>query len=101
MKTRSKTGAAIRPLTVAATILVVAAFSNALLAGCGGSKNEQSSNETSRGSTNTGNTNAPATSDTAGGGASAAGFDPAKTFAEKCSTCHGPEGRGDGPAGAA
>jgi mono/diheme cytochrome c family protein len=96
MKTRSTTGAATRPLTVAAILLVVAAFGNALLAGCGGSKTEQSSNTgTSSSTTQT------STSDTSGGGAAAAGFDPAKTFSEKCSTCHGPEGRGDGPAGAA
>lgn len=99
MTTRPKPGVATRPLTVAAAILVVAAFGNALLAGCGGGNKTETSTSNEQSST------APAatSTDTAGGGtsATAAGFDPAKTFQEKCATCHGPEGRGDGPAGAA
>ena len=98
MNSRSK-GAATRPLLAVAVLLVAVALGNAVLAGCGGGKNnEQQSNNAT--------TTTPATTEstgTSGGGTAAttAGFDPAKTFQEKCSTCHGPEGRGDGPAGAA
>lgn len=98
--TSKPTGAATRPLSVVAAVIMAVALGNALLVGCGG------------GSKTADNGNAPSTpapaatpSDTgaaAGGTAAApAGFDPAATFQQKCATCHGPEGRGDGPAGAA
>lgn len=102
--TDKPTGVATRPLSIVAAAIVVVALGNALLVGCGGgSKSTENSSSTPSSSTPA----ATAPGDTgaaAGGGATAAtpaGFDPAATFQQKCSPCHGPQGRGDGPAGAA
>jgi len=99
--TSKTTGAATRPLSVVAAVIMVVALGNALLVGCGGG-NKNADNSGNAPSTSTPAATPTDTGSAAGGTAAApAGFDPAATFAQKCATCHGPQGRGDGPAGAA
>jgi mono/diheme cytochrome c family protein len=73
-------------LSLAATTLV--------FWGCGGNKPAEQTGQTPAGGT----TAAPAT-DTAGGEVSMAVGE--QVFQTNCETCHGPEGKGDGPGGAA
>jgi len=88
--THSSMRASARPLSVVAVIVALFTLGNALIAGCG-SKSEQASSNTT--STQTA-TPAPAPE-------AAVEMDGAKIYAEKCSVCHGPGGKGDGPGGAA
>jgi len=84
---------------VSAILIAVALFTMAnALVGCGGNKStDQSTQGTGttpdQTQTQTGGTTAPA------GGA--VELDGGKIYAEKCSLCHGPNGKGDGPGGAA
>ena len=94
--TPSSRALAVRPLSVVAALLAVATVGNAMLAGCGGKSNETSSTTTP--STATTPTPAP---DTSAGSMAVGGDEGAKIYAEKCSVCHGPNGKGDGPGGAA
>lgn len=82
-----------RPLALVAPLLVLAVTSFALSVGCGGKAQDSSSNPAS----STENVAQPA--DTA-----AAPIDEValgnKVYADRCALCHGPEGKGDGPAAA-
>jgi mono/diheme cytochrome c family protein len=101
--TNKPTGVATRPLSIVAAAIMVVALGNALLVGCGGG-NKSTESSSSTPSSSTPAATAPGDTGAAAGGATAAtpaGFDPAATFQQKCSPCHGPQGRGDGPAGAA
>jgi mono/diheme cytochrome c family protein len=83
-----------RPISAAAVAIALFTLGNALLAGCG-SKSEQTSEGTSASQTQTQTpaaSSAPVASDVDEG---------AKIYAEKCSVCHGANGKGDGPGGAA
>jgi len=83
--------ASARPLSVVAVIVALFTLGNALIAGCG-SKTEQASSSTASTQTAT-----PAPEPVA----AAVEMDGAKIYAEKCTVCHGPGGKGDGPGGAA
>src|SRR5256885_14687902 len=96
MKTSLSRSAMARPISAIAVVVALFTMGNALIAGCGGNKNEQSSSE--QGTSTTQNNTAAAPSSTS---ASAVEMDGAKIYAEKCSVCHGPNGKGDGPGGAA
>lgn len=84
-----------RPLKLIAVLLVAAATGNALLAGCGGNKTEETTTTTTPApTTTTTDTTTPAgTVETQ----TPATGDAAAIFKAKCSTCHGPDGHGDGP----
>jgi len=88
--TTSSSRALSRPLSVVAVIVALFTLGNALVAGCG-KKEEQPAGGTS--------TTQPETTATAP--TAAAVDEGAKIYAEKCSVCHGPNGKGDGPGGAA
>jgi mono/diheme cytochrome c family protein len=85
-----------RPLAPVAYVLAVAALTHALVVGCGG--NQEGGNQAASSPPPT-TTSQPAT-DT---GAVAA--DPVahgqQVYVARCVLCHGPEGKGDGPASAA
>jgi len=89
-----------RPLAPVAMLLVAAMCGHALIVGCGGSTKESGNTSTENASptTQTQTQTAPAT-DT---GAVAA--DPVahgkQVYMARCALCHGPEGKGDGPAAA-
>ncbi len=85
-----------RPISAVAVLVALFTLGNALLAGCGG-KSEQTSSGTS--TTQTQN-QTQATTPTPEPVASNVD-EGAKIYAEKCSVCHGPNGKGDGPGGAA
>jgi mono/diheme cytochrome c family protein len=88
-----------RPLAPVAVLMVLAVGAYALMAGCGGSTQES-------GTSNTGGTSTteqtPAAQPPADTGAVAA--DPVAAgkviYLARCALCHGPEGKGDGPAAA-
>lgn len=92
MNTTSSKRALTRPVSAVAVAIALFTLGNALIAGCG-SKTEQSSTEGTS-ATTTETTPAPAASGTTE-------MDGAKIYAEKCTVCHGPGGKGDGPGGAA
>ena len=89
-----------RPLAPVAVLLVLAVGTYALIVGCGGSNQESGTSNTS-GSTSTEQT--PTAQPAADTGAVAA--DPVaagkQVYLARCALCHGPEGKGDGPASAA
>jgi len=88
---------AARPLFAVAVIVAVFAVGNALLVGCGGGSKTESNNTPS---TTPPATNQAAAPSTTSAGATAA-VDGAQIYSEKCTVCHGPNGKGDGPGGAA
>jgi len=92
MNTSSMKRAQSRPLYAVAVVVALFTLGNALMAGCG-SKSEQSSEGTSTTQTQSA-TPAPAAN-------APVELDGAKIYAEKCALCHGPNGKGDGPGGAA
>ncbi len=92
MNTSSSKRAPSRPLLAVAGVIALFTLGNALVAGCGG-KSEQSSEGSSASQTQSA-TQAPAAS-------APVELDGAKIYAEKCALCHGPNGKGDGPGGAA
>jgi mono/diheme cytochrome c family protein len=63
--------------------------------GCGGQKSNQTGSSTSTPAP------APTTGDTSAGGGEVSLAIGEKVFQERCATCHGPQGMGDGPGGAA
>lgn len=85
-----------RPVAVLATLLAVAALTNAVLVGCGGGAGEQASQTEQPSET-------PSATETgaAGGETMAGEVDGAKIYADRCALCHGATGHGDGPASAA
>jgi len=86
-----------RPVSAALVAVALFTMANALV-GCGGNKStEQTTQGTSTGTEQT-QTQAGSTTAPAGG---AVELDCAKIYAEKCVLCHGPNGKGDGPGGAA
>ena len=81
-----------RPISAVAIVVALFTLGNALIAGCGGSKSETDQ------STSTTQTQTPAPAPAP----VATNVDEgAKIYAERCSLCHGPNGKGDGPGGAA
>ena len=94
-----------RPLALLGGFLVIAATTYALLVGCGGKNQESStSGTTETSSTPTSTSAAPTPNTTAGDTTGEAAMDPLvlgnKIYQERCALCHGPEGKGDGPAAA-
>ncbi len=89
---------------LAITLVLIAALSLAVLAGCG-------SKESGGGSSTTGSTSGSSTGSSTGAVESTATPPPApttpslalgeKVFKQRCALCHGPGGHGDGPAAAA
>ena len=79
-----------RPVSAVAVVVALFTLGNALVAGCG-SKSEQTTEGTNTSQTTTPPPEPVATNVDEG----------AKIYAEKCSLCHGPGGKGDGPGGAA
>jgi len=84
-----------RPMTAVAALFAMAVLGNAVLVGCGGKKAENATPETPPAAT-TETPRPPAGGETAAAG-DAAG---AAVYAQRCALCHGPEGKGDGPASA-
>ena len=83
-----------RPLALVAPLLVLAVTSFALSVGCGGKAQESS---TSNPAPNTENVAQPTDNAAAPMDEVALGN---KVYADRCALCHGPEGKGDGPAAA-
>ena len=85
-----------RPLALLGIILVLAVTTHALLVGCGGKAQESA---TTSSPTPEGQIPGQSATDT-----SAAPTDPValgnKVYHDRCALCHGPEGKGDGPAAA-
>jgi len=100
--TRFATPGKTRPLALLGGLLVIAATTYALLVGCGGKSQESSNPETQ--STPTATSAAPTPNTTMGDTTGEAAMDPLvlgnKIYQERCALCHGPEGKGDGPAAA-
>jgi len=86
-----------RPLAALATLLVLTSVGNALVAGCGGNSQQQSGQSATPSATQTPPENA---TPSPGTGAAPAGDLGAKVYTERCVLCHGPNGKGDGPAAA-
>jgi len=84
-----------RPLAALATLLVLTSVGNALVAGCGGNSQQQSGQSATPSATQT-----PPENATPSTGAAPAGDLGAKVYTERCVLCHGPNGKGDGPAAA-
>jgi len=89
-----------RSLLGVALLVVVAGATHALLVSCGGSKTSETTN-TEQNTPTTGTTPTPAPTDTsmtasAGTGDAVAGE---KIYKLRCTPCHGPQGKGDGPLG--
>ena len=89
-----------RPLAPVAYMLALAALTHALIVGCGGSQeggNQAASSPTTTETTTPPSQPAPDTS--------AVAADPVahgkQVYQARCVLCHGPEGKGDGPASAA
>jgi len=103
--TRFATPGKARPLALLGGLLVIAATTYALLVGCGGKSQESStSSSTDTQSTPTATSAAPTPNTTVGDTTGEAAMDPLvlgnKIYQERCALCHGPEGKGDGPAAA-
>jgi mono/diheme cytochrome c family protein len=94
-----------RPLALLGGLLVIAATTYALLVGCGGKSQESNtSSNTESSATPTATSAAPTPNTTVGDTTGEAAMDPLvlgnKIYQERCALCHGPEGKGDGPAAA-
>jgi len=83
-----------RPLAPIAVLLILATMTHALLVGCGGG-GQKNTPETP--ATDTPDT--PIATDSGGVGGEGVAMG-AKVYADRCALCHGPEGKGDGPAAA-
>ena len=84
-----------RPLAPVFTLLAVGIALWAFLAGCGGKQSSSSDGSTTPGQAST------ATAATGGGNTGAGGDDlGARVYTQRCVLCHGPQGKGDGPAAA-
>lgn len=92
MKTTLSQRAKARPIWAMAMAIAMLAAVNAGVVGC--SKTEDENAGDSSESSTTESTPAPVATGTVE-------LDGAKIYAEKCSVCHGPGGKGDGPGGAA
>jgi len=93
-----------RPLALIGGLLVIAATTYALLVGCGG-KSQESNTSTTTDTTSSASTGAAPQPNTAPSDTNAEKtMDPValgnKVYQERCALCHGPEGKGDGPAAA-
>ena len=82
-----------RPISAVAVLFAVATMGHALITGCGG-KSEQSTDQTSGG---TQTQTPPAGGATPG---AADGDLGSRVYVQRCVLCHGPGGKGDGPAAA-
>lgn len=103
--TRFATPGKARPLALLGGLLVIAATTYALLVGCGGKSQESSTSSSTESSTTpTETAAAPTPNTTVGDTTGEAAMDPLvlgnKIYQERCALCHGPEGKGDGPAAA-
>jgi cytochrome c5 len=103
--TRFATPGKARPLALLGGLLVIAATTYALLVGCGGKSQESStSSNTETQTTPTETSAAPTPNTTMGDTTGEAAMDTLvlgnKIYQERCALCHGPEGKGDGPAAA-
>ena len=102
--TRFATPGKARPLALLGGLLVIAATTYALLVGCGGKSQESSTSTTESATTPTETAAAPTPNTTVGDTTGEAAMDPLvlgnKIYQERCALCHGPEGKGDGPAAA-
>jgi mono/diheme cytochrome c family protein len=83
-----------RPLALVAPFMVLAVTSFALSVGCGGKSQDTSATNTP---SSTENVAQPAETTAAPMDETALGN---KVYADRCALCHGPEGKGDGPAAA-
>jgi mono/diheme cytochrome c family protein len=84
-----------RPLAPIPILLVLAVAAHALIVGCGGKQESGSSSTTE--SPSPVSQPAPDTGGAVPGDQLALG---AKVYSERCALCHGPEGKGNGPAAA-
>lgn len=85
-----------RPLAPIAALFVVVTIAHALLVGCGGGAKEDGST-----ATETPPPTETSMPDTAGGVAGGDEVAAGKAiYVARCALCHGPEGKGDGPAAA-
>jgi len=102
--TRFATPGKARPLALLGGLLVIAATTYALLVGCGGKSQESSTSSSETPSTPTETAAAPTPNTAVGDTTGEAAMDPLvlgnKIYQERCALCHGPEGKGDGPAAA-
>jgi mono/diheme cytochrome c family protein len=100
---RSATPGKARPLALLGGLLVFAATTHALLVGCGGKSQDNTSTTTTDTST-TSSTGTPAINTAPSDTTALAAMDPValgnKVYQDRCALCHGPEGKGDGPAAA-
>jgi mono/diheme cytochrome c family protein len=89
-----------RPLAPIAVLLVTVVCAHALIVGCGGGGTKESGNASTEASSST--TTPAQTAPPADTGAVAS--DPIahgkQVYMARCALCHGPEGKGDGPAAA-
>jgi mono/diheme cytochrome c family protein len=92
-----------RPLALLGGLLVFAATTHALLVGCGG-KSQDSTSTTTTDTSSTSST-APPVNTTPSDTTALKAMDPValgnKVYQDRCALCHGPEGKGEGPAAAA
>src|SRR5438477_12657114 len=92
---------AARPIAALAALIALAAIVNALLVGCGGGNKSDQASSSASSSTPSSATTTPASTTPAGTTSEATGVDlGAKVYTERCVLCHGPNGKGDGPAAA-
>ncbi len=95
MKTPSAVSAfRARPMSALAALFVALALGHAVLVGCGGGSSESTPAPDNA-------TNQPADGGTTTQtGTTTVVLDGAQIYSQRCALCHGPEGKGDGPASA-
>src|SRR5437867_2844381 len=86
-----------RPLAPVFTLLAVGTALWAILAGCGGKQQSSSTNGSAASTATSAQPAAGPTQTAAGAGGGDLG---ARVYAQRCALCHGPAGKGDGPAAA-
>lgn len=94
---RQRTPLARRPLSALAAPLVLGSALHALVAGCGGRSQPESTTESAAPPAATSPAPGPAADTAAAGGDVALGQ---RIYQQRCVLCHGPQGKGDGPGAA-